>query len=422
MKRAIQLLAILLLVQAALAAIAFVSRPDVSGAPERSAFAPLNSDAVDAVTIRNGEGDEVTLERGDDGWTVGPYPAQTSAVENLLSQLTGIRAGFPAATSKDAAERFGVAKNAFKREIALSTEGDAKTRLYFGEGAGADRSYARRAGSREIYAVGVGQHAMPATSGEWQDKTLLRFNAEDARAVHLGDFTVRRAQTKDTRNASDTTSGDGAQTEGKQAAKSESDAKTGGNAQNGGAKQPEADDPASPEQSAPQWQAESVASENTFERDKFENALQSLARGRFARATREPPRDGLKDAEPSWTATVELKDAERVYRLYAPGEEGTGDPVLTVSSRPDDYFVLEQRTADTLTQDLTRDALVTTPEEAKKQEQQNRQPQGGGSRREALREAMRQRGMPAPGQQPSSAPARQPNAGNNAGSGNGASE
>ena len=333
MTRAIRILGILLVIQALFVAAAFLSRTGPETVAARERLVDVAPEAVRTLTVRDGS-NTVTLERGEDGWTIGGFPAQADKVNDLLDQLANAETGFPAGATAEAAERFKVAESGFEREVRLQGPDVRTVALYFGKGAGAGRTYVRRADAETIFAIDVGTYALPVEAGDWQDKSLLRIGKDTVREVRLDGLTVRRVQ-KSGKEASGSGKGEASGEKG---------------------------DGTEVAEAQPEWRALKLKEGERFDADAFSKALGRLTGLRFAEAMAGPPENDPTTGEPTWTATLVRESGERKYTLY-PAPDEAGRPILTVSDRPDTYFALSNRNADTLKEDLSRTALVAEPSE-----------------------------------------------------------
>jgi hypothetical protein len=98
------------------------------------------------------------------------------------------------ATSAGAAGRFQVSEDSFQRRIVLSSNGEVLAEFYLGTSPGYQQVHARRAGSDDIYSVGLSNYQVPAEPGEWLDKTLLQSQGEIEAVVRDGAWSVERGE------------------------------------------------------------------------------------------------------------------------------------------------------------------------------------------------------------------------------------
>jgi hypothetical protein len=168
----IRILSVLLLIQLAVAA--WLLMPDDRGPVGRAALLDaLSREQLTALTIRDGEGDSVTLTRTTDGWQLpASLPIDSSKLDTLLDALLASDPGFAIARSESAAKRFEVAPETFERAVELRTDSAAHT-VYLGSSPSFRKIHVRRDGEAEIFVVQLNNYDAPASASEWLDKTLL---------------------------------------------------------------------------------------------------------------------------------------------------------------------------------------------------------------------------------------------------------
>lgn len=177
MNKTIKILSVLLAAQVALVAGLWLN--DL-GANEEAPIATLldvDFKQVDNIVIE-GDGKTAVLAKSAAGWALpehGDLPATEDKVADFLDKLKGLKGGWPVATTGNAAERFEVGEANAQRRIILKKGDSQLGALLVGTSPGFRKVHVRLPGKPEIYAVTFAQYDAPADSGDWLDKSLLRF-------------------------------------------------------------------------------------------------------------------------------------------------------------------------------------------------------------------------------------------------------
>lgn len=201
MSKAIQYLALLLLVQlAVILGLQFSN----TGPDADSETQPLITDisAFKEITITDKDHSTKALKTGD-GWTLQDYanlPTAEGKIQALLDNLSQTKASWPTASSVSAAERFEVAEGNAQKTVVLSGSETDSITLYLGTSPSYRKLHIRKAGSNDIFVVELAQHDISAQPENWLDKTLLQAQG-DITGVRTDSFTLSSSTSDDgTRN------------------------------------------------------------------------------------------------------------------------------------------------------------------------------------------------------------------------------
>jgi len=193
MKKAIALLSILLLGQVGLSLYIYAPHgPSEGSNPNLLAF---KSDQVDTILIEDDQKHQVTLSHQGDHWSVtnaDNFPADETAVANLLSRLGKLKAGWPVATTAEAADHFKVSDQTFVRRLSLNHGDQTLTRLYLGGSPGIRKIYARADGHTDIHSVLFNAFDANAKVDDWIDKHPFKVPEPKISAVHLPGLKLER--------------------------------------------------------------------------------------------------------------------------------------------------------------------------------------------------------------------------------------
>jgi hypothetical protein len=171
---------------------------DYRSAPDDGELLAVDTQSVDTVRI-DGDEQSVVLARGDDGWVVQSmdFPAQADRVNDLLDTLASLNKGWPVATTEEAAERFKVAEDDYKRKITLLKGDEALGELYIGSSPGVRKVHARAAGDNNIHSIEFNLADAGVETDAWADKGILQREAEGIARVELSNgITLERREDK----------------------------------------------------------------------------------------------------------------------------------------------------------------------------------------------------------------------------------
>lgn len=192
MKKTISLLAVLLVGQIALSAYLYTPHGErVAGETRLLGF---DKSQVDTVRIEDGDQHTVTLARQNGQWSVkgADFPADEAAVTNLLSRLDNIIAGWPVATTAEAAEHFKVADQSFVRRLTLRHGDKVLATLYLGGSPEIRKIYARIDGRTDIHSVRFNAFDANAKDDEWIDKHPFKVAEVKISGIELSTIRLRR--------------------------------------------------------------------------------------------------------------------------------------------------------------------------------------------------------------------------------------
>lgn len=147
---------------------------------------------VDRLHISSAD-EELELTRAEGGWQLEgdqQLPADGEKVDRLLSQLAGLKAGLPVATSMSAREQLDVAEDDFQRHVTIQQGDEVLADLYVGTSPGYQRAHVRRAGQDAIVSAKLNVYDLPDNTDGWMDRMLLSF--DEVSRVQTEDFTLAK--------------------------------------------------------------------------------------------------------------------------------------------------------------------------------------------------------------------------------------
>jgi hypothetical protein len=184
MRRGMTTLAVVLVLQLALALLLFMRHDPLAGVTSVSVLIPPdavhNADHLVIEAKPAGENSRIELAKKNGAWvlpTSFDAPADGAKVTALLDRLSGLKRGLPIATSEGALKRFKVADADFERRLVLSAGDKALATVYFGSSPGLRKSDARFGTDKAVYTVDLPTYELPTDSGAWLSGELLRADA-----------------------------------------------------------------------------------------------------------------------------------------------------------------------------------------------------------------------------------------------------
>jgi len=177
------LLAVVLVLQLALALLLFLRRDPLAGSTSVTLLLPpdvvRNADHVvieaksaaqpatsgDAVP---GGATRLELVKKNGAWVLPASfdaPAAGAKVSALLDRLSGLKRGLPIATSEAALKRFKLVDADFERRLVLSAGDKALATIYFGSSPGPRKSDARLSSDKAVYSVDLPTYELPTDNG-----------------------------------------------------------------------------------------------------------------------------------------------------------------------------------------------------------------------------------------------------------------
>jgi hypothetical protein len=193
MRRGMTSLAVVLVLQLALALLLFMRRDPLAGVTSVTLLIPpeavRNADhlvieaktgAAAAGSPAPGEATRLELVKKNGAWVLPQSfdaPAEGAKVSGLLDRLSALKRGLPIATSEGALKRFKVVDSDFERRLVLSTGDKALATVYFGSSPGLRKSDARLSPDKAVYSVDLPTYELPTDSGAWLSGELLRGDA-----------------------------------------------------------------------------------------------------------------------------------------------------------------------------------------------------------------------------------------------------
>jgi hypothetical protein len=147
-----------------------------------------------------GGADGVTLKRAENAqWVLADpvnFPVAPSKVDQLLSQLAGLKRPLPIATSAEARKRFKLTDDGFERRLTLEGKDGPLATLLIGDSPGFRRLFARPANDPAVYDLTLTLSDFSARRDDWLDPGLLRLEQERIARIAGRDWTLIKESDK----------------------------------------------------------------------------------------------------------------------------------------------------------------------------------------------------------------------------------
>lgn len=177
MNRKNQILAGFLALQVVLVAVIFWPRPVAAPPGGGSLFPGLDASKITALTIRDADGRQVRLARGQDGWVLpqaDDYPCLATRVQPLLDKLVSLKADRLVTQTRASHKQLKVGDEDYQRQIEYELADGTRHKLYLGVAAGYQATHVRAEGSDDVYlASGLSVADAPAQPSGWVDTLYL---------------------------------------------------------------------------------------------------------------------------------------------------------------------------------------------------------------------------------------------------------
>ncbi len=197
MKRFITILCVLVVLQLGLGIFLFQNKKEYDTFHSEKFLVTFSADLVDQIVITDKDKQEVLLKKEEGGWKLPAhhdFSAQKTEVDRLLSTLSGLKKGWPVATSKGAAKRFKVGVDDFEQRIILSGSGKELARIYFGSSPGFKTVHARPGQSDEVVIVPFSTFEASIRPDDWIDKDVLQLDQTDIQSLSFAGMTIKRQE------------------------------------------------------------------------------------------------------------------------------------------------------------------------------------------------------------------------------------
>lgn len=195
MKRMINILAIVLLLQIALffgLRMTKVESGEFSGNERLLSF---SAEQVDQLLIEGGEGQKLLLKKAQGQWVLPDHDnalADAEKVSVQLDTLVSIKRSWPVAKTSEAAKRFKVADDSFERRLVFKSAEQELATLLLGSSPGFKKVHSRLQGEDQVFDIPYSAYQASLKTAVWIDKQVLHLKPEQVTVIELPDVTLQQ--------------------------------------------------------------------------------------------------------------------------------------------------------------------------------------------------------------------------------------
>jgi Domain of unknown function (DUF4340) len=177
--RTIGTLAIIFLIQFAMAAALYWPTQENVGRAEEQPLLNFDPDLIDEIYIEDEMGNEAVLLKMSNQWLLpdlSGMPIDTAKLTKLIDSFGDKAAQWPIATTDASRQRFQVAAYLYQRRLTLIGGGEFLAKIYLGTSPGFRTVHARNDTASPIYRLTLNSYDAPARAGQWLDRQLLQID------------------------------------------------------------------------------------------------------------------------------------------------------------------------------------------------------------------------------------------------------
>jgi hypothetical protein len=320
MKRLVQFLAILLVLQLMLVFGVNQIQPSLSVPPPQTLLITPGDVEINQLTIEDTDGKELSLHKSDGFWIIpidNNFPADQEKVETFLEKLLALERGLPIGTTPQSLERFMVEKDNFERRIALYSDEMLVAEIFLGTSPRARMAHGRTNQDTSVFEIKIATYEAPVESKEWQNAKVVQIPYLDIDAIALpGLINLVRNRPPD----SDTPT----------------DADTAPNEE--------------------LWSSPELGPGESIHQESADTLAKKISVLRFIDVLGTDMKEAYQLTPPKLTLVIEtINDATVVYEIGT--IDGGNDYVLKASTRPE-YFLVPNYLVESLIEAVDRDAIV----------------------------------------------------------------
>lgn len=182
-----QILVALLVIQVIIAGIVFW--PSGSAADQGGLMLDLTIDEITKLTIINESGNDIVLDKDDDGWILAntdSFPALENKVTDVLTQVVNIQTNRLVAQTDTSHRRLQVAEEEFARQVIVETDAGVAHTLYIGSSPNVNATHVRLDGQDETYlARGLNTWQINPAASNWIEALYFSVATADITAMTL---------------------------------------------------------------------------------------------------------------------------------------------------------------------------------------------------------------------------------------------
>lgn len=159
---------------------------------QQSSILSFDKASVDKIELTDKSG-KVVLAKSTDGWTIPDYsglPVDSEKLEELLTDLSDLKGGWPVSTTADSHDQFEVSEKKFLKTVKLFSKDKPVAELFLGTSPGLRTTHVRNAKEKNVYSAALSSMDMPVANDQWFDRGLLK--AKDLTEIKGKDFALKK--------------------------------------------------------------------------------------------------------------------------------------------------------------------------------------------------------------------------------------
>lgn len=193
MKKIIFILSSLLVIQLIITSVVFWHQHQLEQQQVAKILFHFKPKQATKVIISNSTG-QVKLTRQNHQWVLpelDKLPADRTHINNLLSELTSLKAAWPIADTQSAQKRFKVAPHDYHRHLLIKgVDGQILANVYLGDSPAFRQIHLRLAKHHSIYQVRLSAYQISVSPKDWLNTMLLAAKQPDS--ISGRDFKLKR--------------------------------------------------------------------------------------------------------------------------------------------------------------------------------------------------------------------------------------
>jgi hypothetical protein len=183
-----QILAILLIIQIALAAFVLWPQP-VASQPNQPLLPDFKADQVTELVISDGDENRIALAKKEGSWVLaeaGDYPVKAESVTELLNKLEAVKTNRLVTQTEASHKRLQVAEDDFNRRLEITLANGATHTLYLGSSGGVSATHVRADDQEQVYLSGdIESFDVNTTTSGWIDTIYFTLPATSTTKLTL---------------------------------------------------------------------------------------------------------------------------------------------------------------------------------------------------------------------------------------------
>lgn len=194
MKRMINILAIVLLLQLALFFGFRMTEVDTSEFRSNERLLAFSPEQVDQLLIEDGEQQKLLLKKTEDQWVLPDYDNAVVDAEKVASQLntlTSIKRTWPVAQTTEAVKRFKVADDDFEKRLAFKAGDQELATLLLGSSPGFKKVHSRLQAEDQVFDIPYSTYQASLKTADWINKQVLHLDSKQIAVIELPDVTLQ---------------------------------------------------------------------------------------------------------------------------------------------------------------------------------------------------------------------------------------